>query len=168
MRESRWTVFFLTLLVAILVPAVVFLAMQVYALPSGVRFGGPAILLPAAPRAAPAFTPATAAPTVRQFAIAMAMLGEGEQEQHKWLPGTIIVNQGDTVILRVANADTDASHGFAIAGYDVFEKTIRSGEMKTFQFQATAPGIFLFSCALPGCAADHGEQTGQMVVLGAP
>lgn len=145
----------------------VFLVVQVYGLPPGVRLGGPPLLWPGPARPA-AFTPAPAAPTVRQFAIAMTMLGEGEQEQHKWLPGTIIVNEGDTVILRVTNADTDASHGFAIAGYDVFEKTLVSGEQKTFRFVAGAPGIFLFSCALPGCAADHGEQTGQLIVLDAP
>ncbi|MDQ7850287.1 MAG: hypothetical protein QN152_08995 [Armatimonadota bacterium] len=98
------------------------LVVQAYGLPLGLRLGGAGLVWSGpihAPRAAE-----EPAPVVRQFRVAMIMLGEGDLEQHRWLPGTIVVNRGDTVILRVTNADQDASHGFAIGGYDIFEPTI--------------------------------------------
>ncbi len=105
-------------------------------------------------------------PEARQFTIVMQMLGMGKNEFHRWTPGVLVVNKGDTVILRVVNADDDAAHGFALAAYDIFEPRIAPGKAVTFQFVAKKPGIFHFSCATERCAKDHGDQTGQLVVLG--
>lgn len=143
------------------------LVLHMYAMHNGASWGyllGVPALMSLNPNVAQA-SPARR-PDVRQFPLVMKMLGEEENEHHRWLPSTIVANVGDTVILRVTNADPDAAHGFAIAAYDVFVRSISPGQTVTVQFRADRPGIFLFSCALPGCAADHGDQTGQLVVLG--
>ena len=76
-----------------------------------------------------------------------------------------MVNAGDTVILRVTNADTEAAHGFSLGALNVSVPAIPPGESVTLRFRATRPGIYHFGCTLVGCATDHAEQTGQFVVL---
>ncbi len=112
-------------------------------------------------------------PQPRQFRTVLFMLeDEFGNEYHMWMPNTLVVNAGDTVILQVTNGDEDAAHGFGLAanwfGQESFniDERLEPGQTVTLQFVAKSPGIFPFYCTVAGCAADHAEQTGLLVVLG--
>lgn len=106
-----------------------------------------------------------AEPAQRQFSILNVKVGADPHVHYRWLPGTVVVNKGDTVILRVTNADMEGSHGFSIAGYDIDKRGLQPGVTETFQFVADKGGIFRFACSEVGCTEDHNDQTGQLVVL---
>lgn len=119
------------------------------------------------------YTPPTSAappivPEVRQFNLQMRAAEVGDKTLHNWLPATIVVNVGDTVILKVTNTDPETAHGFTLAAFNIVVPPMASGETQTFRFRATRPGIFHFGCSVDSCAADHADQTGQLVVLGSP
>lgn len=106
-------------------------------------------------------------PATKNFDLIITMFGESEEEEeakHRWISSTLFVNKGDTVILKVTNMDHDAVHGFGIAEYNISE-SIDPGETITIEFVADKEGIFTFYCTRPGCAPDHLEQVGQLVVL---
>lgn len=164
---NRVTAFTLSFLAVLGTVGTAFLVLHMYAMHTGLPWGyslgvGPFLLQPAVTTRTSSPPP----PETRQFSVVMKMLGDEENEHHRWLPATLVANVGDTVILRVTNADSDATHGFALAAYDIFEENLPPGETMSFTFTPRAPGIFLFSCALPGCADDHGDQAGQLIVLG--
>lgn len=118
-------------------------------------------------RASPAAV--AAAPVERQFYPVMLMSGGRSAEIHRWSPGALIANVGDTITLKILNGDVDCvedPHGFAIAGYGIDIPEIPAGESETVTFVADKPGIFNFACARDDCAEDHGEQVGQLIVLG--
>lgn len=106
-------------------------------------------------------------PQTRKFHLVSTDVGNGVVAARRWVPGTIVANAGDTIILTVTNADKDFPHGFGLpaAGINV---TLKPGESQTFTFKVDRPGIYGFACTLEGCAEDHAEQKGQLVVLEAP
>lgn len=126
----------------------------------------------AAPRAGAGRAEATAvqaAPVERQFYPVILMSGGRSGEIHRWSPGTLVANVGDTITLQIRNGDLDCAdypHGFAIAGYLIDVPEIPAGQTETVTFVADKPGIFSFTCAKDDCAEDHGEQVGQLIVLG--
>jgi nitrosocyanin len=63
-----------------------------------------------------------------------------------WLPGTIIVHQGDEVELTLVN-QLDGPHGFKI---DVFgiESVIAAKSKSTVKFTAKTAGLYTYSCHL--------------------
>ncbi len=91
----------------------------------------------------------------------------------KFFPGTIVVNQGDTVNVSVRNTD-DMPHGFAIAAYGVNTavnpgQDLPNGSIAPLTtsvppFVASTPGIFRFLCTTP-CGPGHFEMIGALVVL---
>ncbi|MBI3997906.1 MAG: cupredoxin domain-containing protein, partial [Armatimonadetes bacterium] len=83
-----------------------------------------------------------------------------------WTPAIIVVNAGDTVILKVTNGDPNSPHGFSLAAFNISAPTIAPGKSETFRFRAMRPGIYHYGCGLTGCASDHADQVGQLVVLG--
>ena len=92
-------------------------------------------------------------------------------ELHVWEPNTIIVNQGDTVVLEITNPRKHA-HTLSIPAFDV-----NSGMLEprvgtdTVTFVADTPGVFTFYCGLPYnpdklyCDPDHNMMTGTLIVL---
>ncbi len=105
-------------------------------------------------------------PEVRQFSVHMTAVKAGGETLHHWIPAAIVVNTGDTVILKVTNSDPETTHGFALGAFNIAVAEIPPGQTQTFRFRANRPGIFHFGCDLAGCAPDHADQTGQLVVLG--
>ncbi|KRT76369.1 MAG: hypothetical protein XU14_C0050G0014 [Armatimonadetes bacterium CSP1-3] len=117
------------------------------------------------------YTPPTSAsppvtPEVRQFSLTLHAVAVGEETMRHWLPATVVVNVGDTVILKVTNTDPETTHGFALAAFNISVPAIPPGQTQTFRFRASRPGIFHFGCSVAGCATDHADQIGQLVVLG--
>ena len=79
-------------------------------------------------------------------------------------PNAIEVQQGDSVILHVTNAEQerDMLHGFGIASYNI-NVVMDPGETKTIAFRATKPGVYPFYCT-DFCSALHQEMQGYLVV----
>ena len=94
------------------------------------------------PRVAPA---AGDESTVKKFTIVSVEIDGAKF----WLPSTINVNQGDTVILTLKNNIPGASnqHGFAIPAYHIQEVVTR-GTDKTVKFVADKAGVFPYFCQL--------------------
>lgn len=105
--------------------------------------------------------------------IAESATGEDEEvaEWHRWEPGILVVNKGDTVVIHVTNPRKNV-HGFAIPGYGVTTGPLepRGGE-ETVQFVADRAGVFPFACNQPWdaatgvCNIDHEFMTGYFLVL---
>ena len=79
-------------------------------------------------------------------------------------PNEIEVQQGDSVILHVTNAEQerDMLHGFGIASYNI-NVVMDPGETKTIAFRATKPGVYPFYCT-NFCSAMHQEMQGYLLV----
>jgi heme/copper-type cytochrome/quinol oxidase subunit 2 len=66
-----------------------------------------------------------------------------------WVPGTLVVNKGSKVTLRlVNNVPSDPNqHGFAIPAYRIAE-IVNRGATRTVEFTADKAGIFPIICQL--------------------
>lgn len=145
MKGSGWTVFSGVFLAVLLLLGGGYFMFQIYTPPTS------------------ATAPVT--PEVRQFGLYLHAFDSAEGKVRHWIPPVIVVNAGDTVILRVTNTDDEDTHGFALGALNVTVPAIPPGKTVTVRFVATRPGIYHYSCMLAGCAKDHMEQTGQLVVL---
>ena len=92
-------------------------------------------------------------------------------ELHTWEPNTIIVNQGDTVVLEITNPRKHA-HTLSIPAFDVNSEMLEPKVgADTVTFVADTPGVFTFYCGLPYnpdklyCDPDHNMMTGTLIVL---
>ncbi len=79
-------------------------------------------------------------------------------------PDRIELRAGDNVTWHVTNVDTsfDATHGFAIPGYNV-NLSLEPGETGTVEFVANQDGTFPFYCT-EFCSALHLEMAGYMLI----
>jgi len=75
-------------------------------------------------------------------------------------PNTIIVNQGDKVIIKISSVDT--THSFMIKDYNINVK-LEPNKTQTIEFIADKFGVFPFHCGVP-CGEGHKEMTGTLVV----
>jgi cytochrome c oxidase subunit 2 len=82
-------------------------------------------------------------------------------------PNRIVVNQGDTVRIRIHSADV--KHGFAIKEFKIEQIVPSGGETVTVEFVASQPGTFRFACS-EYCGTGHEGMNGALVVqaAGAP
>ncbi|MCV0398682.1 MAG: cupredoxin domain-containing protein [Nitrosarchaeum sp.] len=122
-------------------------------------------------------------PQTRIFQISMEEVefyaevkNEGEEtiafvELHRWEPNTIIVNQGDTVVLEITNPRKHA-HTLSIPAFNINSEMLEPrGGVDAVTFVADSPGVFTFYCGLPYnpdklyCDPDHSMMTGTLIVL---
>lgn len=90
----------------------------------------------------------------------------------KYVPGVMVVNQGDKVNLTIRNMD-DMAHGFALAAFGL-DVAINSGQVQAdgsispvdtnLPFTASTAGVFRFLCTVP-CGPGHFEMVGSLMVL---
>ncbi|MFH0817529.1 MAG: cupredoxin domain-containing protein [Candidatus Micrarchaeota archaeon] len=83
-----------------------------------------------------------------------------EAKQWEFIPGTITVNKGDIVTLRLKS--TDVAHGFALHDFGISKK-LDSGQEVTVTFTADKTGAFPFFCNVP-CGSGHSSMTGKLIV----
>jgi nitrosocyanin len=83
--------------------------------------------------------------TVRKFTLVSVQFGDTRM----WLPGTIVVHQGDKVELLLKNEipGEKSEHGFSLPAYGITE-IVRHGDLKAVEFVASKPGIFNYFCQL--------------------
>ncbi|HXV96783.1 MAG TPA: Sec-dependent nitrous-oxide reductase [Anaerolineae bacterium] len=81
-----------------------------------------------------------------------------------YTPEHVEVQQGDHVIWHLTNLERayDATHGFAIPGYNV-NLSLEPGEHATIEFDADQSGVFSYYCT-EFCSALHLEMTGYFLV----
>ncbi len=79
-------------------------------------------------------------------------------------PETIEIQAGDHVIWHLTNIERayDATHGFALSGYNV-NLSLEPGESATVEFDAKNAGVFSFYCT-EFCSALHLEMAGYLLV----
>ncbi|HKZ90327.1 MAG TPA: multicopper oxidase domain-containing protein [Thermoplasmata archaeon] len=103
----------------------------------------------------------------------MAMMME---EMHVYMPSSIVVNRGDTVILTIVNMD-EHRHGFAIPDLNIrTDNTVDIAPLDevTLTFVADRSGVFMWECNVPyeppagmaeqECGEDHDDMQGYLVV----
>ena len=87
--------------------------------------------------------------------------GRWEISTYKWDPGTMVVNEGDTVTMEFVGINGD-EHPFTLEGYWI-SNTVKRGEITRITFKADKAGIFKLICRkhTPSMQAD-------LVVLAKP
>ena len=75
-------------------------------------------------------------------------------------PGTVRVNRGDTVIIRLESSDV--VHGLFVDGYEV-SATAEPGRPGELRFVADRPGAFRMRCSV-SCGNLHPFMIGKLVV----
>ncbi len=84
--------------------------------------------------------------------------GKWEVSTYRWLPGTIVVYQGDDVTLEIIGINGD-EHPSVIEGYNK-SFTVRRGEVTKVTFKADKAGVFNI-----GCGEHQPSMNAQLVVL---
>ncbi|MDR7484036.1 MAG: cupredoxin domain-containing protein [Armatimonadota bacterium] len=121
----------------------------------------------------PGAGPETGAPRPAPSRVALSMVvatfsGQGVFA-HRWYPTMMVVREGDTVDLVIANPD-EFSHQFELPGYGIKTKILNAGESERVTFVADQVGVFEYRCALPydpgkkHCTPDHDEMRGYLIV----
>jgi heme/copper-type cytochrome/quinol oxidase subunit 2 len=88
---------------------------------------------------------------------------------HRWYPTMLVVREGDTVELAIANPDNFA-HQFELPAFNVKTKILNPGESERVSFVADRVGVFEYRCSLPydpakrHCTPDHDEMRGYLIV----
>lgn len=99
-------------------------------------------------------------------------------EYHRWNPGVLVVNKGDTVRLTIINEDHHV-HSFELDAFGVDSGKLMPegmpGDRTTVTFVANQAGVFEFECGVDPfmppppapeeCSEDHPTMTGYLVVL---
>ena len=87
---------------------------------------------------------------------------EIDARQYAYSPSELQVNQGDTVIIKLAS--TDVVHGLYVDGYDISVEA-DPGQTATLTFTADKAGSFRFRCNVT-CGAMHPFMIGKITVGG--
>ena len=87
--------------------------------------------------------------------------GKWRVKTYRWLPSTIVVNQGDEVTLEILGVN-GAQHPSMIEGYDI-GFMVRRGQVTRIKFTADKAGIFTIVCNV-----HRPTMTAQLVVLPRP
>jgi len=84
-------------------------------------------------------------------------------ERHIFDPATMTVHKGDHVVLIVTNTD-ELPHGIAIPQLNLDTGRLRGDQSAKIEFDANTTGAFKMVCSVPGCAPDHAQMIGQLIV----
>ena len=96
--------------------------------------------------------------------IDITMKLENGVERHFFDPATITVHKGSHVVLIVTNVD-ELPHGIEITQLGLDTGSLRENQSAKLEFDAQSTGTFTMECSVPGCAPDHAEMLGQLVVV---
>ena len=106
---------------------------------------------------------ATAQVKTETVSIDIKAVMENGVERHIFDPATITVHKGDHVVLIVTNTD-ELPHGIAIPQLNLGTGRLRGDQSAKLEFDANTTGTFNIVCSVPGCAPDHAQMIGQLIV----
>jgi heme/copper-type cytochrome/quinol oxidase subunit 2 len=118
---------------------------------------------------APALPPAQTTPTRVSLSMVVASFTGQGVFAHRWYPTMIVVREGDTVDLAVANPD-EFAHQLEIPAFNVKTRILNAGDSDRVTFVADKVGVFEYRCSLPydpaqrHCTPDHDEMRGYLIV----
>ena len=108
---------------------------------------------------------ATPQKQVETVEIDIKAVTEGGVVRHIFDPSTITVHRGNHIVLIVTNnAEDGTTHGIVIAELNLNTGSQRSGQQAKLEFDANTAGTFSILCSVPGCAPDHAQMIGQLIV----
>ncbi|MDR7480902.1 MAG: cupredoxin domain-containing protein [Armatimonadota bacterium] len=122
------------------------------------------------PRAAPT----AAAPARVALSMIVATFSGQGVFAHRWYPTMMVVREGDTVDLAVANPD-QVTHQLEIVtpnGTAIRSKALAPGASDRLTLVADQVGVYEYHCALPydpargQCTPDHEQMRGYLIVTG--
>ncbi len=120
-------------------------------------------------RGKPQTTATPRSPTTMKLSMVVATFSGQGVAAHRWYPTMLVVREGDTVDLAVANPDK-VNHQLEITGYNLRTKKLTPGSTDRLRFVADRPGVFAFQCVLPhdpakgDCTPDHELMRGYVIV----
>ena len=121
------------------------------------------------PRVGPGVTAPPSTPTKVSLSMVVATFSGQGVFAHRWYPTMMVVREGDTVDLAVANPD-EFAHQLELTGYNQKTKILNPGESDRFTFVADRNGVFEYHCSLPydpgkkHCTPDHDQMRGYLIV----
>jgi plastocyanin len=107
--------------------------------------------------------------TVKEFQIVTGEFksksadGKSEIEVYRWDPGTIVVNKGDRVRLRLYGVN-GAQHSFKIPSFQVTGE-VKRGQETIVEFTADQAGTHLLICTTHPDSKNEGPMIGYITVL---
>ena len=114
-------------------------------------------------------TPMLRSPATLTLSMVVATFTGQGVAAHRWYPTMLVVREGDTVDLAVANPDR-VNHQLEITGYDLRTGKLTPGRSERLRFVADRPGVFAYQCVLPhdpakgNCTPDHDQMLGYLIV----
>jgi len=84
-------------------------------------------------------------------------------ERHVFDPATVTVHKGEHIILIVTNTD-ELPHGIVIPQLNLDTGPLREDQQAKLEFDANTIGTYSILCSVPGCAPDHVQMLGQLIV----
>ena len=91
---------------------------------------------------------------------------ENGVSHHVFDPSTTTVHRGDYIVLTVTNTDPQDTHGITIPDLTLNTGALAPGQSARLEFNADTTGTFTMLCSVPGCADDHAQMIGQLIVTG--
>jgi plastocyanin len=88
-----------------------------------------------------------------------------EIERYTFDPGFLVVNQGDTVVLRIHGLK-GSKHVVEVPAFKTASTQILRGEEKALTFLADRPGVFEIVCTLHDKPEEEGPMRGYLYVVG--
>jgi heme/copper-type cytochrome/quinol oxidase subunit 2 len=101
--------------------------------------------------------------SVREIRMVTGEYKSGELESYRWDPGTVVVHEGDHVVLRIYGVN-GKSHPFEIRGLGIKGKVVQ-GKETVVEFHANKPGIYELVCLTHPTIEQDGPMVGYIVVL---
>lgn len=85
-----------------------------------------------------------------------------EIEAYRWDPGTVFVNKGENVKLKILGVNGN-EHPFVIEGMDI-QGIVKKGEETVVSFHASKEGIYRMICTTHPDSANNGPMIGYIVI----
>jgi heme/copper-type cytochrome/quinol oxidase subunit 2 len=84
-------------------------------------------------------------------------------ERHVFDPATVTAHKSEHIILIVTNTD-ELPHGIVIPQLNLDTGRLREDQQAMLEFDANIIGTYSILCSVPGCAPDHAQMLGQLIV----
>lgn len=102
-------------------------------------------------------------PLVREIHMVTGEYKSGNIEAYRWDPGTIVVREGEEVVLKIYGVNGER-HPFEIRGLDVKGEVVK-GKETTVSFKTNKAGVYELVCLAHPDIQHNGPMIGYIVVV---